>query len=199
MHDYTLEDLQVDTEIKLVFEYHWFPKLVSICRSMGLNCIRMAAHAIALSEGDARKREIDWDYLEEYMGADNPLFAIYYEDNGQPSRHVIDLATRWGLFQVHGRLAQSWGWSGRAINLIDATKNIQVACKMVADGIHVLETRIKTLEQKGDPESLREAARIQANYQEIAESCLGSDMARVREEIANIARQVAALQDLGTI
>jgi hypothetical protein len=114
-----------------LFDRIWFPKVFKIARESGLDWLRMCAAAEVLSDGEPRARNIDWLFIEENLGLDNPVFTSFYDEYEKPSAEIIDRGTRWGLFQIHGEQAIRFGHSGKLVNLIDITKNIQVACHLM--------------------------------------------------------------------
>jgi hypothetical protein len=123
---------QVIEEPKLLLEYPWIYKLFEQSKEFSLDWLRMAAMSIELSNGDPRHRSIDWDYLRDKLGPENPLYAQYYNDL-DPSIEVIDRATRWGLFAIYGELAFYYGFNGKLINLTDIGLNVRLACRMMHD------------------------------------------------------------------
>lgn len=132
---------------KLLLEYPWLPKVVSHSKEYGLDWLLMASIALSVSNGDPRFRTIDNDFLFDELNTDNPHVAMHWdkvqrivheetEDNPAeiatidlPQINVIDLATRWGLFQILGRVARdNQAFSGRMINFTDIGANVRAAC-----------------------------------------------------------------------
>lgn len=131
-------------ENKLLLEYPWLPKVFEMSKEHGLDWLRMASMALILSGGDPRRREIDWDFLDAKLGPDNPKHTLDYGAGETPSIDIIDRATRWGLFQIHGQAAIDLGaFTGRLINFIDIGANTRAACTIMAsllkDGMTVEE------------------------------------------------------------
>jgi len=121
---------------KLLLEYPWLSKVVSLSKDNGLDWLLMVCLALELSGGDPRCRTLDSDFLLEHMGADCPLTARHWY-NGVPDVELFDLATRWGLFQILGRVAVEKSiYSGRFINFIEAGSNTRAACMLMTSIIN---------------------------------------------------------------
>src|SRR6185503_3386919 len=101
----TIEDLFLLDKI-------WMSKIFSTARETGLDWLRMCAAANVLSNGDPRARVIDWEFIEEKLGPDNPVFASWWF-NDKPAIQIIDRGTKWGLFQIHGDMALKFGYTGK--------------------------------------------------------------------------------------
>ena len=118
---------------KLLLEYPWISKMVSQSKEYGLDWLMMSCLALELSKGDPRCRMLDREFMLEHMGPDCPLVAARWS-NGVPDIQVQDECTRWGLFQILGRVAIDKGlYSGRLINFIEAGSNIRAACILAQD------------------------------------------------------------------
>lgn len=117
---------------KILLEYPWLPKMLEFSREYELDWIHMSAMAILLSEGDPRKRVLDIDFMLEQFGPDSPISAMHWSD-GMPNIYIVDLCTKWGLFQILGAVAIDRGYSGRLINFIDHASNIKMACQISLD------------------------------------------------------------------
>ena len=128
-------------EIKLLFEYPWFHKLVETCKEYNLDWLRMSAIALELSGGDPRFRAIDYEFLYSKLGPDNPSYLGYFDEDLNPSVEVIDRATRWGLFLIHGEAALKLGFNGKLINLIDIGLNTKLACKIMSELLTKLDSQ----------------------------------------------------------
>lgn len=116
---------------KLLLEYPWLPKVVAHSKDYGLDWLMMAALALELSGGDPRCRTLDREFLMEHMAPDCPLVAAHWDYTGLPDIEIIDMATRWGLFQILGRVAKENGvFTGRTINFIDIGSNVRAACEI---------------------------------------------------------------------
>jgi hypothetical protein len=166
-----------------LFDRLWFPKVFKIARESGLDWLRMSAAAEVLSDGDPRKRVIDWDFINEFIPSDSPVFSAFYDENGQPSADLIDRGTRWGLFQIIGQQAIDFGHTGRLVNLIEYTKNIQVVCYMMVELINKAEQ-----ESKGMAE---------ASLQRIAEKQLNWPVDQIDKKVAELKIQMGNLLTFG--
>lgn len=123
----------------LLFERPWFPTVFRICKENGLDWLRVCACALLRSEGDPRARTVDWEFINDKLAIDNPIYAGDYED-GQPNIDLVDLGTRWGLFGIHGKSARDLGFTGKLVNLLDVTKNAQIFSSMYARAIAAADT-----------------------------------------------------------
>jgi len=120
---------------KLLLEYPWISKIVTLSKDVGLDWLMMTCLALELSGGDPRCRTLDKEFLFDTLGPDSPLFAGYW-DQGMPSINVIDLGTRWGLFQILGRVAVETGaFTGRLINFTDIGANVKAAVTIARNTI----------------------------------------------------------------
>ena len=174
--------MEINDELFL-FDRVWFPKVFRIARESGLDWIRMCAAAEVLSNGDPRARNIDWAFINEYIGADSPVFSAMYDQDAQPSADIIDRGTRWGLFQIIGQRAFDFGHTGRLVNLIDITKNTQVACSIMVELINRLESNL----QNPAEESL----------QRIAEKSLGWPVDEIDLKVSELKTQMENLLTFG--
>jgi hypothetical protein len=123
---------------KLLLEYPWLPKVVSLSKDHGLDWLMMACLALELSGGDPRCRTLDGEFLLSELGPTNPHFAMHWH-NSVPEIKLVDLATRWGLFQILGRIAvDNQVFTGRIINFTDIGANVRAACllaqKVITNG-----------------------------------------------------------------
>lgn len=120
---------------KLLLEQPWLPKVVELSKAAGLDWLLMACLALELSAGDPRCRNIDREFVSDQLGPDSPLFSKHWED-GIPSVKLVDLGTRWGLFQILGRVAEEKGYfTGRLVNFTDIGANTRAACEMFSNVI----------------------------------------------------------------
>ena len=124
---------------KLLFEYPWLPRVFEMSKETGLDWLRMSAIALLLSEGDPRKRVIDYVFMQGSLGPESPLFAAQYDTEQRADIDLIDRSTRWGLFQLHGQVAVESGFSGRLINLIDIGANTRIACALLVEALKTRE------------------------------------------------------------
>ena len=175
--------MEINDELFL-FDRIWFPKVFKIARESGLDWIRMCAAAEVLSNGDPRARNIDWDFINEFIGSDSPVFSAMYDNEGQPSADLIDRGTQWGLFQIVGQRAIDFGHTGRLVNLIDITKNTQVACSIMVELIN----RIGISADCGENgESL----------QKLAEKSLGWPIDKIDQKVSELKAQMEGLMVFG--
>jgi hypothetical protein len=123
----------------LLFERPWFPTVFRLCKENGIDWLRICAIAIIASGGDPRYRIIDWDFLHDRLGQDNPVYNQDYTDDN-PDAELVDRATKWGLFQIYGQIAKEQGYEGRLVNLIDVTKNAQIFSSLMARAITTAES-----------------------------------------------------------
>jgi hypothetical protein len=163
---------------RLLFEEQWFGQLFRTCKEYGLDWLRMSAAAYVLSGGDVAKREVDWEYLEDRLSPDNPIRLPSYDDAGRPQLDLIDLATRWGLFQVHGDKAVSQGYKGQPAGLASTGAGIKAGVVAVA----------KRLERRaeGSVETVREAER----------AALLVDPESIDEKVEELRAQIGALLEI---
>ena len=128
-----------DDQHKLLFEQRWFTPLVKACKQEGLDWIRMSAIVYQLSGGDPQMRTLDWDYIESNLGADNPLYSEHYDELNRPSEAIIDRGTRWGLFQVHGDIAQRNGYKGQFAGLTSIDASIKAGVCLMKFALEEIE------------------------------------------------------------
>ena len=171
------------TDELFLFDRVWFPKVFKYSREAGLDWLRMCAAAEVLSDGDPRKRVIDWEYIKEYIGLDSPVFSSMYDELGLPSAEIIDRGTRWGLFQLVGQRTIDYGHTGRLVNLIDITKNVQTACNIMTQLVRQAE-KIGNL----DPS---------VNLQRIAEESLNWPVDLIDLKVAEFKIQMGNLLTFG--
>ena len=141
---------------KLLLEYPWLPKVVQLSKDTGLDWLMMSCLALELSGGDPRCRILDKKFMLETLGPDSPLVAGRW-DNNLPDIRVIDLSTRWGLFQILGRVAEEQNvFTGRLINFTDIGANVRAACQLVRNIIQDGGTEDDAIKYFGaDPERVR--------------------------------------------
>lgn len=172
--------MEIQDEELFLFDRIWFPKVFLMAREAGLDWLRMCAAAEVLSNGDPRVRVTDWEFIHTRMGLDNPVYVLFYDEEENPSIELVDRGTRWGLFQIHGEMAVQHGYTGRLVNLIDITKNIQVAC-------HIISQQIKTCERLEVPVQLPQAA----------EAAMGWPVDKIDQKVAELKEQLHGLLTFG--
>ena len=172
--------MEINDELFL-FDRVWFPKVFRIARESGLDWIRMCAAAEVLSDGDPRARNIDWNFINESIGSDSPVFGAMYDQEGQPSADIIDRGTQWGLFQIVGQRAIDFGHTGRLVNLIDITKNTQVACSIMVE-------LINRFGETADPSE---------HPQRVAEKSLGWPIDKIDQKVSELKAQMEGLMVFG--
>ena len=133
---------------KLLLEYPWLPKIVSLAKDHGLDWLMMACLALELSNGDPRCRTLDHSFLINELGESATDLAVHDqwvkvptgidEEVGlAPEVAIYDRATRWGLFQILGEVAIGRGiFTGRMINFTDIGANTRAACLLAQDIIN---------------------------------------------------------------
>jgi hypothetical protein len=151
---------------KLFMEFQWIPALFKACKEEGLDWLRMAAIVIIKSGGDSSLRIIDWIYLYDTLGPDNPNFLPMYDEDERPTIELIDRATKWGLFQIHGQHAYDMGYKGQAMGLSSVGSSIKLGIIVISKAIEDVEKVIQNLESTG---KLEEAANLQNQLPQIAE------------------------------
>jgi len=141
---------------KLLLEYPWIPKVVSLSKDHGLDWLLMACMALELSEGDPRCRTLDREFLVSELGAVNPHYTQHWK-GGLPDTKITDLATRWGLFQILGRIAvDNQVFTGRIINFTDIGANVRAACLLAGNILNKGGTEDDIIKYFGaDPERVR--------------------------------------------
>lgn len=175
--------MEINDELFL-FDRVWFPKVFKIARESGLDWLRMCAAAEVLSNGDPRTRIVDWDFISTYMGPDSPVFSPMYDQEERPSADIIDRGTRWGLFQIVGQRAFDLGHSGRLVNLIDITKNTQVACSIM----------VELINRMGDTADCGENGE---SLQKLAEVSLGWPVDLIDQKVSELKAQMEGLMTFG--
>ena len=166
-----------------LFDRIWFPKVFKYAREAGLDWLRMCAAAEILSDGDPRKRVIDWNFINEFIPSESPVFSTMYDVDGQPSADLIDRGTRWGLFQIVGQQAIDFGHSGRLVNLIDITKNVQVICNIMTNIINMAEEKSMGISEE--------------SYQRIAEKQLNWPVELIDSKVSELKVQMGNLLTFG--
>lgn len=166
-----------------ILEYKWVYNLRQACtkdKDYPLDWYRMTAIAILLSDGDPHLRVIDWDYLYDKLGPDNPIAVPEYDEEERPSINLIDRATSWGLFQIKGEEAHKHNYTGSIIGLCSVDANIKIACQKIYEALESVEERINKIELSGgDP---FEAQQLQESLPGIAEKmAFGVDPYHVEE------------------
>lgn len=137
-----------DDQHRLLFEENWFTPLFRACKEHGLDWTRMCAIAYLLSGGDASARRIDWNYITDKMNPENPLAVAMYDDDGNPSEELIDLGSRWGLFQVLGRVARDTGYKGQLPGLASVGAGIKAGVELMVGAIRELSMYAEDLEEE---------------------------------------------------
>jgi hypothetical protein len=171
-----------------LFDRLWFPKVFKIAREAGLDWIRMCAIIEVLSNGDPRTRNLDWGFINEFMGSESPVFGPMYYDNGEPSIDIIDKGTRWGLFQIIGQVAVDNGHTGQLVNLTVPENNIKVACYLLVKHINDIEAKLRKEFKPGEePESI----------QKMAEKELGWPVDLIDEKVRELKAQMTNLLTFG--
>lgn len=165
-----------------VLNEKWFVALRDACRPSGdndypLDWRRMAAIIYLLSDGNVSKRVIDWEYLYENLGPDNPVILPYYDDEERPTIEVLDRATRWGLFQIRGDRARQLGYQGGFLGLASIGANIKFGTKLFHEVLDGYFKEITRLEQAG---RFSEAQQIEEQLPGLAEqTAFGVDPSNV--------------------
>lgn len=154
-----------------IFNEKWFVALRDACRpskdnDCALDWRRMAAIIYLLSNGDISKRTIDWDFLNENLGPDNPTLLPFYDNEEMPTIEVIDRATRWGLFQIRGDTARQMGYEGGFLGLASTGANIKFGIKIFQESLDSYFRYITKLEKEG---KIKEAQEIEEQLPGIAE------------------------------
>lgn len=177
-----------------LLERPWLPALVTACREAGLDWLRMAAAAEILSRGDASRRVVDWAYIRERLGQDNPRALPIYHADGSPSLDLIDRGTRWGLYQVHGDRAVEAGFKGRLVGLASMGSSIKLGVSLVVEAIDAVERRADRMAAAGDLEGARRL--VDALPGSAEEAALGVRSADVDEAAEELRRSIVGLTEL---
>lgn len=167
-----------DDAHRLLFEERWFTPLFRACKEAGLDWLRMSAIARILSGGNPQMRTIDWDFIGAKLGPDNPLLAGAYDESERPSEEIIDRGTRWGLFQVHGEIAQQNGYKGQFAGLTSIDAGIKAGVALMKRALDELQAYADTQEEKAS-EAINEqrnddAIKLMGEVDEIREGLPGN-------------------------
>lgn len=165
----------------------WYSKVCKAAREVGLDWLRLCAAAEVLSDGNPRARNLDWDFIEEYIGPNNPVFSTMYDEQSRPSMDIIDRGTRWGLFQITGQVAIDNGHTGQLVNLTTPENNIKVIC-------HLLIKNIKKVEIELEENPLLETTE---SIQHMAEERLGWPVELIDEKVNELKMQISNLLTFG--
>lgn len=188
--------IKADRENHL-FEEQWFPKLFSMCKENRLEWLRMAALIYLLSGGEVGYRIIDWNFICEYLGPDNPNYLRFYDDNEDPTAEIIDRGTKWGLYQIHGETARNLGYKGQYLGLASIGANIKYGIEIMQKSIDKIEERIKKLEDKGE---YFEAAELQKQMPFIAEQdAFGIDKTQMEFMVAELKEECQRLLEMSDV
>jgi len=166
-----------------LFDRTWFPKVFKCARESGLDWLRMSAAVEVLSDGDPRKRVVDWNFINEFISSESPVFSAMYDEDGQASADIIDRGTRWGLFQIIGQQAIDFGHVGRLVNLTIPENNIKVICHMMANLINMAEEKSMGISEE--------------SYQRIAERQLGWPVDSIDAKVSELKIQMGNLLTFG--
>lgn len=133
----------------------WFTALRDACKPSDdndapLDWRRLAAIIYLLSDGDIGKRVVDWEYLSNRLGPDNPTVLPFYDDEEQPTIEIIDRATRWGLFQILGDTARRMGYQGQYLGLASVGANLKFGLRIYRDTLDDYFRTISKLENQGE-------------------------------------------------
>jgi len=187
--------MEINSELFL-FDRIWFSKVFKIARESGLDWLRMCAAAEVLSSGDTRARNIDWLFIRNNLGLDSPIFATFYDVMENPTAEIIDRGTRWGLFQIYGEQAIQYGHTGKLVNLIDITKNVQVACRLLTQQIQASEMLAKIWGDQGEKER---AENLIKSLPQAAEEALGWPTKQIDEKVDELKKQMESLLTFGDL
>lgn len=185
------EDLGISRSL---LEEQWLPQLVRMCHSAGLDWLRMVAIAYLVSDGNPFKRIIDWHFIKEHLGPDNPIALPYYDSEGMPEIELLERGTRWGLFQIHGQVALDHGYKGHLVGLSSVGASIKMAVTIMGNGIEQVEKQITKLETEGNHEQAQTL--IDQLPGSVEQSVFGVTPEAVNQTVGDLNRQISNLMDL---